>query len=379
MLKNRHSTQETLPSNDESPSIMNPAQVLKTYKQHLNIFEVKELFEYSQIYYLGKICCNKSNSNHVYDNEYGEYTFVIGDHIAFRYEIINCLGKGSFGQVLKCFDHKEKELVAIKIIKNNRMFLKQATVELQILKRIAKYGNDDKYHLLQFKDHFFFREHLCISSELLSYNLYDYLQLINFQGLPVKVIQSICLQILSGLLFLHKNNIVHCDLKPENVLLISAKKSAVKIIDFGSSCFSNQPVFTYIQSRFYRAPEVLLGAGYNEKIDIWSLGCILVELFLGYPLFTGRNEEEQLGCIINVLGKPPNELLRNAKRNKEKVEAFKANELSDKGLALIRDKDSLFYDFLLSKIYLESFEWNPEDRMSTEDALKHPWSHYKYE
>lgn len=379
MLKNRHSTQETLTTNDDSPSIMNPAQVLKTYKQHLNIYEVKELFEYNQIYYLGKICCSKNNSSHIYDNEYGEYTFVIGDHIAFRYEIIDCLGKGSFGQVVKCFDHKEKELVAIKIIKNNRMFLKQATVELKILKKIAKYGSDDKYHLLQFKDHFFFREHLCISCELLSYNLYDYLQLINFQGLPVKVIQSISLQILSGLLFLHKNNIVHCDLKPENVLLISAKKSAVKIIDFGSSCFSDQPVFTYIQSRFYRAPEVLLGAGYNEKIDIWSLGCILIELFLGYPLFAGRTEEEQLSCIINILGKPPNELLRNAKRNKEKVEALKSNELNDKCLVLIREKDSLFYDFLLSIFYLESFEWNPEDRMSTEDALKHPWSHYKYE
>jgi dual specificity tyrosine-phosphorylation-regulated kinase 2/3/4 len=206
--------------------------------------------------------------------------------------------------------------------------------------------------------------------------LYDYLQLINFQGLPVKIIQSIALQTLSGLLFLHKNHIIHCDLKPENIVLINPKKSAVKIIDFGSCCIENSPLYTYIQSRFYRAPEVLLGVGYNEKIDIWSLGCILLELFLGYPLFTGRNEEDQLTSIVKILGPPPLSLLKNSTKNKDLPDHSK---IISNPLEKIQEKDPSFHDFLQSTFYLESLSWSPDSRMTTEDALKHEWSHMKYE
>jgi dual specificity tyrosine-phosphorylation-regulated kinase 2/3/4 len=95
---------------------------------------------------------------------------------------------------------------------------------------------------------------------------------------------------LQGLLFLEKAKIIHCDLKPENILLKQANKSGIKIVDFGSSCFENERIYTYIQSRFYRAPEIILGLPYSMPIDMWSLGCIMSELYMGYPIFPGENE-----------------------------------------------------------------------------------------
>ena len=101
------------------------------------------------------------------------------------------------------------------------------------------------------------------------------------------MIRRIAIQVLQGLLFLKRQNIIHCDLKPENILLKQENKSGIKIIDLGSGCFEKDQIYTYIQSRFYRAPEIIIGMPYTSAIDIWSMGCILCELFLGFPIFPG--------------------------------------------------------------------------------------------
>ena len=106
--------------------------------------------------------------------------------------------------------------------------------------------------------------------------------------------------------------------------------SALQVIDFGSSCYEHQRVYTYIQSRFYRAPEVILGARYGMPIDMWSLGCILAELLTGYPLLPGEDEGDQLSCIIELLGMPPQKLLDQSKRAK--------NFISSKGKYLQSSK-----------------------------------------
>jgi dual specificity tyrosine-phosphorylation-regulated kinase 2/3/4 len=103
-------------------------------------------------------------------------------------------------------------------------------------------------------------------------------------------------------------------LDSENVLLKSTSKSAIKVIDFGSSCHLSEKAYTYIQSRFYRSPEVILGAPYDMGIDMWSLGCIMVELFTGYPIFPGENEQEQLWCMMEVLGLPDPDLMSQSER-----------------------------------------------------------------
>lgn len=97
---------------------------------------------------------------------------------------------------------------------------------------------------------------------------------------------------------------MHCDLKPENILLEIPHRSRIKVIDFGSSCFLKDRLYTYIQSRFYRAPEIILGIPYTMAIDVWSFGCILAEMVNGFPLFPGDSEHDQLQCIMEVIGIP---------------------------------------------------------------------------
>ena len=109
---------------------------------------------------------------------------------------------------------------------------------------------------------------------------------------------------------MNDHNIIHCDMKPENILLRTANKTGIKVIDFGSSCYESEKIYTYIQSRYYRAPEIILGIPYTCAIDMWSLACILVELYNGLPLFVGENEADQLALIMMYKGLPPLQLLK---------------------------------------------------------------------
>lgn len=125
---------------------------------------------------------------------------------------------------------------------------------------------------------------------------------------------------------LSRARIVHCDLKPENVLLSTTRNTKIKLIDFGSACFEDHTVYTYIQSRFYRSPEVLFGIPYNKAIDIWSFGCICAELFLGLPIFPGGSEFDQVSRIVGVIGMPAEWMLQ---RGRNVMKFFKANPVSD--------------------------------------------------
>ena len=154
-------------------------------------------------------------------------------------------------------------------------------------------------NIIHMYESFVFRNHMCITFELLSVNLYELIKKNKFQGFSIQLVRRFAFSMLKCLEALYNNHIIHCDLKPENVLLKQQGRSGIKVIDFGSSCFENERVYTYIQSRFYRAPEVILGAKYGMPIDIWSLGCILAELSTGYPLLPGMfNLKLNLEIII---------------------------------------------------------------------------------
>jgi len=197
-------------------------------------------------------------------------------------------------------------------------------------------------------EHFYFRGHLCIAMELLSINLYELIKANGFVGFTTGLIRRFTSQMLMSLSLMRHHRIVHCDLKPEvlysptlshscidclqNVLLKHPAKSAIKVIDFGSSCLeheksvyplppfpafpNNRLVYTYIQSRFYRSPEVILGMSYHMAIDMWSLGCIMAELYTGFPIFPGENEQEQLSCIMEILGVPDKEFINRSSRKR---------------------------------------------------------------
>lgn len=181
----------------------------------------------------------------------------------------------------------------------------------------SKLDKNDDHHLLRLKDTFIHRQHLCLVFELLSVNLYELIKQNQFRGLSTTLVRVFAQQLLTGLSLLNKARLIHCDLKPENILLKNLESPIIKIIDFGSACDERQTVYTYIQSRFYRSPEVLLGLPYSSAIDMWSLGCIVVELFLGLPLFPGSSEYNQVARIVEMLGMPPNWMLEMGKQSGE--------------------------------------------------------------
>ena len=213
--------------------------------------------------------------------------------------------------------------------------------------------------------------------ELLGLNLYELLKRNSFRGLSTTLIKRISQQVLHSLTVLAKEHVIHCDLKPENILLSDTNLSLVKLIDFGSSCYSNQRVYTYIQSRFYRAPEVVLGIPYTSAIDIWSFGCILVELYTGIPIFSCETEKELMGKIIEVIGEPPKELLIKGSRSHVffnadgfKYDGVKIRKLpGSRGIrGILKGADE---DFV--QIVEACLRWDPALRTNSENAAKSLW------
>jgi len=382
--------------------VATPEQVMKLYMNKLTPYEHHEIFNYPQIYFIGANAKKRPGiiggpNNCGYDDEQGSYTHIPHDHIAYRYEILKVIGKGSFGQVLKVYDHKTHQHVALKMVRNEKRFHRQAQEEIRILEHLRKQDKDNTCNIIHMFDHFTFRSHTCITFELLSINLYELIKKNKFQGFSLQLVRKFAHSLLQCLDTLYRNKIIHCDMKPENVLLKQQGRSGIKVIDFGSSCYEHQRVYTYIQSRFYRAPEVILGAKYGMPIDMWSLGCILCELLTGYPLLPGEDEGDQLSCIIELLGMPPQKLLDQSKRAKNFISSkgypryCTATTLPDGTTVLNGGRsrrgkprgppgsrelqtalkgcdDPLFLDFIR-----RCLEWDPATRMTPNAALRHAW------
>ncbi|XP_017698198.2 uncharacterized protein LOC103706777 isoform X2 [Phoenix dactylifera] len=224
---------------------------------------------------------------------------VLNSVIAGRYHVTEYLGSAAFSKAIQAHDLHTGMDVCMKIIKNNKDFFDQSLDEIKLLKFVNKNDPADKYHILRLYDYFYYREHLLIVCELLKANLYEFHKFNREAGGEVYFtmprLQSITIQCLEALQFLHGLGLIHCDLKPENILIKSYSRCEVKVIDLGSSCFETDHLCSYVQSRSYRAPEVILGLPYDEKIDIWSLGCILAELC------TGNNVLHQVFTFSQVI------------------------------------------------------------------------------
>ena len=252
------------------------------------------------------------------DNNY-DYILINGDKLNNRYVIDRRIGKGSFGQVVCAWDEIERKDVAVKIIKSKKPFTRQAKEEIRLLHLLNEKDTVEKGCVVRLIDQFMHKNHQCLVFEKLSMNLYDLLRSTKFEGVSFELIKKFGRQILQALRFFAQPdvNIIHCDLKPENILLCEPKRSHIKIIDFGSSCQGDHKPFTYIQSRFYRSPEVILGCEYSTAIDMWSLGCILIEMHSGEPLFSGQNESEQMYLFHQSRGTPPEEMLQEGRKTSQ--------------------------------------------------------------
>ncbi|KAL4870298.1 hypothetical protein BDV12DRAFT_166100 [Aspergillus spectabilis] len=362
---------------------VNPAQALRV--AHLNVFERGEIIDFKDIYFCGTQDAKKhvgdlnaQAANFGYDDDRGDYNIVLGDHLAYRYEVIDVLGKGSFGQVVRCIDHKTGNLVAVKIIRNKKRFHQQALIEVNLLQKLKEWDPHRRHSVVNFTQSFYFRGHLCISTELLGINLYEFIKAHDFRGFGIKLIRRFTRQILSSLTLLQAKKVIHCDLKPENILLVHPLSSEIRVIDFGSSCFENEKVYTYIQSRFYRSPEVILGMSYGMPIDMWSVGCIMAELYTGYPIFPGENEQEQLACIMEVFGPPEKHLIEKSTRKKLFFDSLGKPRItvSSKGRRrrpsskelrqVLKCDDEAFLDFIA-----RCLRWDPARRLTPSEALRH--------
>ncbi|KAM8938633.1 homeodomain-interacting protein kinase 3 [Pelodytes ibericus] len=227
------------------------------------------------------------------------------------YEVLDFLGRGTFGQVVKCWKRGTSEVVAVKILKNHPSYARQGQIEVGILARLSN-ENADEFNFVRAYECFQHRNHTCLVFEMLEQNLYDFLKQNKFSPLPLKVIRAILQQVATALKKLKSLGLIHADLKPENIMLVDPIRQPyrVKVIDFGSASHISKTVCsTYLQSRYYRAPEIILGLPFCEAIDMWSLGCVIAELFLGWPLYPGALEYDQIRYISQTQGLPGEPLL----------------------------------------------------------------------
>lgn len=320
-----------------------------------------------------------------------DFQIVLNSIVAGRYYLTEYLGSAAFSKVVQAHDLYTGTDVCLKIIKNDKDFFDQSLDEIKLLKYVNKNDPADQRHLLRLYDYFYYKEHLFIVCELLRANLYEF-QKFNQDScgevyFTLCRIQAIARQCLEALEYLHHLKIIHCDLKPENILIKSYSRCEVKVIDLGSSCFLTDNLCLYVQSRSYRAPEVILGLPYDEKIDMWSLGCILAELYTGEVLFLNDSPAMMLARMIALFGSFDTDMLANGKEAHkyftEDYDLYYKNEETDKIEYLIPEKsslayhlqvnDSAFLDFLCHLLQL-----NPKRRLTASQALKHRWLSISY-
>jgi dual specificity tyrosine-phosphorylation-regulated kinase 1 len=208
-----------------------------------------------------------------------------------RYTVKKLIGRGSFGSVVQAVDNISGTLVAIKIVKPKYGWTIQTNNELANLTKVNQMETDNLF-FVKMLDFFEENGYLCIVLELLEKTLYHFL--IETKGMSLQDVEAIALQLFKALKALHSLKIVHCDLKPENIMIQGQGKKDIKVVDFGSSCIAGNSIYKFVQSRYYRSPEVALRIEYGMPIDVWSAGCIIAEMYIGRPLFESRSETLQM-------------------------------------------------------------------------------------
>ncbi|XP_061109494.1 serine/threonine-protein kinase PRP4 homolog isoform X2 [Conger conger] len=242
----------------------------------------------------------------------GYYRVNIGEMLDKRYGVYGYTGQGVFSNVIRARDMaRASQEVAIKIIRNNELMQKTGLKELEFLKKLNDADPDDKFHCLRLFRHFYHKQHLCLVFEPLSMNLREVLKKYGKDvGLHIKAVRSYSQQLFLALKLLKRCNILHADIKPDNIL-VNESKTILKLCDFGSaSHVADNDITPYLVSRFYRAPEIIIGKPYDYGIDMWSVGCTLYELYTGKILFPGKTNNHMIKLAMDLKGKMPNKMIR---------------------------------------------------------------------
>ncbi|KAL8269625.1 hypothetical protein Esti_006445 [Eimeria stiedai] len=300
---------------------------------------------------------------------------AVDKHVLRKYDIVQKLGKGAYGVVWKSYDRRTNEVVALKKIFeafHNATDAQRTFREIMFLQQLA--GHENIVRLMNV---------LKADNDRDIYLVFDFMEtdlhaVIRAQILEAIHKQYIIYQLLRAIKYMHSGELLHRDMKPSNILLNS--ECQVKVADFGlarSVAHSeggdggSNPVLTdYVATRWYRAPEILLGSTcYTKGVDMWSLGCILGELLCGKPIFPGTSTMNQLERVVSLTGRPSPEdvaAIRSpfAATMMESVPAVKQKKLED----CFPDAPPAALDLLKQLL-----QFNPFKRISAEKALEHPY------
>ncbi|XP_068669454.1 serine/threonine-protein kinase AFC1-like isoform X2 [Aristolochia californica] len=337
------------------------------------------------------------------DDKDGHYVFALGENLTSRW---------TFGQVLECWDMERKEAVAVKVIRSTKKYREAAMIEIDVLQRLTQHdlGNS---RCVQIRNWFDYRNHICIVFEKLGPSLYDFLRKNSYRAFPIDLVRELGRQLLESVAFMHDLRLIHTDLKPENILLVSSecvkvpdykflsrsskdgayykslpKSNSIKLIDFGSTTFEHQDHSYVVSTRHYRAPEVILGLGWNYPCDLWSAGCILVELCSGEALFQTHENLEHLAMMERVLGPLPKQMVHRADRRAEKY--FKRGMRLDwPDSATSRESMRAVWKLpRLQNLVMQHVDhsagdlidllqgllrYDPDERLKAREALRHPF------
>ncbi|KAE8244589.1 hypothetical protein A4X13_0g6462 [Tilletia indica] len=346
-----------------------------------------------------------SNMKHDHDDAEGYYRVILGERIGDggRYLVFANLGKGMFSSVVRAKDSERGDReVAIKIVRSQETMYKAGLKEIAILNKLRNMDPEDKRHLVRLEGQFTYRGHLCMVFESLSMNLREVVKRFGKDiGLNIRAVRAYAHQLFLALALLSKAEIMHADVKPDNIL-VNTSKTHVKLCDLGSaSDVSEGEITPYLVSRFYRAPEIILGLPYDCSLDTWSVGCTLYELFTGKILFPGRSNNHMLLLMQELRGKFTTKMIRKSKFSEQHfddtnaflsfekdkttgqdtirrvviskpAEDLRARLLPSHLAKRMRDTElkmtQNFIDFLN-----RTLELDPAKRISAKDALSHPF------
>ncbi|KAI8130660.1 Serine/threonine-protein kinase Doa [Lucilia cuprina] len=294
--------------------------------------------------------------------------------------------------------------MALKIIKNVEKYREAAKLEINALEKIAQKDPNCEHLCVKMIDWFDYHGHMCIAFEMLGLSVFDFLRENNYEPYPLEQVRHMAYQLCYSVKFLHDNRLTHTDLKPENILFVDSeynthynhkinrevrrvKNTDVRLIDFGSATFDHEHHSTIVSTRHYRAPEVILELGWSQPCDVWSIGCILFELYLGITLFQTHDNREHLAMMERILGQIPYRMARNhVLYSKTKTKYFYHGKLDwdEKSSAgrYVRDhcKPLFRYQMSDSEDHCELFdlikkmlEYEPSQRVTLGEALRHPF------
>ncbi|CAJ0573326.1 unnamed protein product, partial [Mesorhabditis spiculigera] len=344
----------------------------------------------------------------VKDDRDGHLVWQAGDYIepsdgqSGSYKIVRKLGEGTFGKVVEVESKGDKKY-ALKIVRNISKYREAAECEIKILKDVLRLDPEGKSMVIRLTSSFDYHGHACLLFPLLGLSVFDFLKSNDYLPFPMEHVRHMGRQLTEAVAFLHRNRLTHTDLKPENLVLCSSKfrnerdengkrrrvldNPDVILIDLGGATYEDQYHTLVVSTRHYRAPEVVLELGWSYPCDVWSIGCILFEMYTGATIFQTHDSREHLAIMERTLDAPMPEHMALKSKTKHYKDGRLDWDANSPDSRYVRDKcHRLRYhmrghtpdDAHLFELIELMLKYDPTTRIRLDDALKHPYFEVKH-